>query len=206
MSHFNTFININTGNRIFQNNQCFTPLSLLFWVLILLPYISLAQPDSMGVETLIEELNKDGKIRNAALGLRSDTVKLSDIMDRQRAPDAPKAPVEKAPSTCIEIRFVENEHRFWSQELADQYIDYIVRLMLSKPDYKAVIRGHSDIVGKPEICQQLSKERAEMVKEIIIARGVPANRLRVEALGQSKPKINKASGLNRRVEICLEVE
>jgi OmpA-OmpF porin, OOP family len=67
------------------------------------------------------------------------------------------------------------------------------------------IEGHTDNAGKPEFNQALSLKRAEAVRDALIERGVPADRLTVEGLGASKPIASNAAesgrDRNRRIEI-----
>jgi outer membrane protein OmpA-like peptidoglycan-associated protein len=67
------------------------------------------------------------------------------------------------------------------------------------------IEGHTDNAGKPEFNQALSLKRAEAVRDALIERGVPADRLTVEGFGSSKPIASNAAesgrDRNRRIEI-----
>lgn len=69
------------------------------------------------------------------------------------------------------------------------------------------IEGHSDQRGSPAYNQRLSQERAEAVRSIFAAAGIAADRMRIEALGPSRP-IDPGAGTrswarNRRVEIII---
>lgn len=71
-----------------------------------------------------------------------------------------------------------------------------------------VIEGHTDVSGLPEYNQRLSERRAESVKQYLVEHGVPADQLRVEGFGESRPLTTdpspEAQALNRRVTLRAE--
>jgi len=95
-------------------------------------------------------------------------------------------------------------------------------------DAALTIVGHADVRGPKEYNQALSERRAELVKAYLVSHGVPANRVKTEALGKTQQialnevkalekddgttptkwmtKHEKATWLafNRRVDIVLE--
>ncbi len=73
---------------------------------------------------------------------------------------------------------------------------------------QVLIIGHSDSVGDPERNRQLSKRRAELVKQIFVENfDLPANRLVTEGAGESRPIASNATSdgrrANRRVEVVI---
>jgi outer membrane protein OmpA-like peptidoglycan-associated protein len=73
---------------------------------------------------------------------------------------------------------------------------------------RLLLRGFSDRSGPPAANVRVSLERAELVRQSLIARGLQPAAIRVEALGESQPLIATADGVrepqNRRVEISFE--
>jgi OOP family OmpA-OmpF porin len=71
-----------------------------------------------------------------------------------------------------------------------------------------VIEGHTDVWGDPEYNRDLSKRRAEAVKDYLVQRGIPAEQLRVEGRGEDHPLTTdpsrEAQALNRRVTLRAE--
>jgi OmpA-OmpF porin, OOP family len=71
-----------------------------------------------------------------------------------------------------------------------------------------VIEGHTDVWGDPEYNRSLSERRAEAVKAYLVGRGVPAEQLRTEGLGEDQPITTDpsrvAQALNRRVTLRAE--
>jgi outer membrane protein OmpA-like peptidoglycan-associated protein len=66
------------------------------------------------------------------------------------------------------------------------------------------IEGHTDIIGRTAFNRSLSEARAAAVRDALIARGVPAGRLRAEGLGATRPIADNRTAdgraRNRRIE------
>jgi len=80
-------------------------------------------------------------------------------------------------------------------------------LMLQKPEWKVQLSGHTDNTGKPEKNMELSKNRAQAVKDYLIKQGVQEYRIRTEWFGQERPVADNATPAgrqqNRRVEMKI---
>lgn len=77
---------------------------------------------------------------------------------------------------------------------------------LGKP-VRVVIAGHADRSGSESYNQGLSERRARAVAEALGQRGVAASAMKVEAYGETQPRVPTADGVrepqNRRVEIVF---
>lgn len=75
------------------------------------------------------------------------------------------------------------------------------------PNSTVQIVGHTDSTGAAAYNQQLSERRAQSVANIIVAGGVPANRLAIAGRGATQPIASNATetgrAQNRRVEIII---
>jgi len=80
-------------------------------------------------------------------------------------------------------------------------------LLISKPDWRIKLSGHTDNVGPANNNLLLSKKRAEAVKRSLLSRGVPADRIIVRYFGQTAPIADNATAegqqTNRRVEMLI---
>ena len=69
------------------------------------------------------------------------------------------------------------------------------------------IAGHTDSVGNPSYNMNLSRERANSVRNYLVNRGVSSNRINVAAYGQTRPISDNNSEYgrqqNRRVELTV---
>jgi outer membrane protein OmpA-like peptidoglycan-associated protein len=77
----------------------------------------------------------------------------------------------------------------------------------AQPNQVAVIEGHTDSRGSDGYNLRLSQDRADAVREQLIAEGVPAARLQAVGRGEDQPIASnddaEGRALNRRVEVHL---
>ncbi len=93
------------------------------------------------------------------------------------------------------------------------------RLRDEKLDLRTVrLSGHADRLnntGRPDYNQLLSEQRVKAVRDLLVARGIPADRIRTEALGDRQPRegceapprgqtLQACLLPNRRVEITID--
>jgi OmpA-OmpF porin, OOP family len=86
-------------------------------------------------------------------------------------------------------------------------IDRLAQFMRDYPERSVRIEGHTDSAGSEETNQSLSERRAQAVREALLARGLPAERIATLGYGEARPIAgNDSAGgrqQNRRVEIVL---
>ncbi len=93
---------------------------------------------------------------------------------------------------------------------AVELIEQAAARALADDIYDVVVVGHTDTVGPEASNYALSEQRARVVRDALIANGVPADRIRTEARGETDPA--KPTGddvrepLNRRVEVVIRFE
>ena len=70
------------------------------------------------------------------------------------------------------------------------------------------VEGHTDSTGPADYNRDLSRRRAEAVRDMLIEAGVEANRLQVVAHGEDQPLASNATAegrrINRRVQLVTE--
>lgn len=90
---------------------------------------------------------------------------------------------------------------------ADPYLDKIAMLLKTKSNKPVAIEGHTDNVGSLPSNQQISEARAKVVREALLTRGVPAERLKAEGFAFQRPVVSNSNeegrALNRRVDIII---
>ncbi|MFN0040216.1 MAG: OmpA family protein [Burkholderiales bacterium] len=76
-----------------------------------------------------------------------------------------------------------------------------------RPDPEILIIGHADAVGTDSFNDQLSRQRAQKVKDDLVRRGIAADRIAVAGRGNREPLVVTAKNVrepqNRRVEISV---
>lgn len=84
-----------------------------------------------------------------------------------------------------------------------------VQYLLSHPNAKVLLAGHTDEIGSREYNVALGERRANSVLNFLRFAGIKPNQIRVLSYGQEKPKAlghnQEAYRINRRVELTYEV-
>ena len=87
-------------------------------------------------------------------------------------------------------------------------LDEVAAALKRIPDRKLLIEGHTDSVGGEDANITLSERRAKAVKDYLVSRGVPAERINTVGSGPSRPIADNTNtegrAMNRRVEIVVE--
>jgi len=86
-------------------------------------------------------------------------------------------------------------------------LDRYARQFKRTPGTSVEIRAYTDDVGSPWYNQALSAERAELIKQMLLDRGIEEGRIRAVGMGASDPIVDNATkdgrALNRRAELYL---
>lgn len=179
--------------------------------------------DEDGVPDFLDECpNTPAKARNHvdARGciLDSDGDGVPDYMD-----ECPMVPGVKANKGCPELK---REVRQLLQK-AMQGIEFetgkatiktkshallnqIAKTFIENSNYIIEVQGHTDNVGKAEMNQNLSNNRAKAVMNYLISKGVPAERMTAVGYGDTRPIADNKTAAgrqkNRRVEFKITFE
>ena len=80
-------------------------------------------------------------------------------------------------------------------------------ILLSHPELKMQIEGHTDSVGEAEYNQRLSENRADSVRNYLVSQGISANAVGTAGFGEAKPVSSNDTPTgrqqNRRVELIV---
>ncbi|HLK63958.1 MAG TPA: OmpA family protein [Bryobacteraceae bacterium] len=83
-------------------------------------------------------------------------------------------------------------------------------ILLAYPGLKIQVEGHTDSIGSDEYNQRLSEQRADSVRDYLIAQGVPNQAVTAMGFGKTRPVASNDSDAgrqqNRRVELVVSGE
>jgi outer membrane protein OmpA-like peptidoglycan-associated protein len=107
------------------------------------------------------------------------------------------------PPTQFTLYFVEGKDEFTAESKA--IIDRVFTEIAKRPVPDVVVIGHTDKVGSDAVNDPLSRQRAEVVRTALVARGIAVDKVVAVGRGKREPVVQTAEGVaearNRRVEI-----
>ncbi len=77
-------------------------------------------------------------------------------------------------------------------------LDTITEKLKSFPEIKISIEGHTDSTGKKDFNKILSEDRARVIKEYFVEKGIETNRLTTIGYGENRPAFPNTSERNKR--------
>jgi outer membrane protein OmpA-like peptidoglycan-associated protein len=87
-------------------------------------------------------------------------------------------------------------------------LDQVANALLAVRTRNLIVEGHTDSQGSESYNQGLSQRRADSVRDYLVQRGYPADRIQARGKGKGSPIADNASpegrANNRRVEIVIE--
>jgi outer membrane protein OmpA-like peptidoglycan-associated protein len=93
-------------------------------------------------------------------------------------------------------------------DLGRTSLDVIAELIKGSPNTKFIVEGHTDSDGSDAYNQKLSEERANVVKQALIQRGVNGDNLEAVGFGETAPVATNATAKgkaeNRRTEVKVK--
>lgn len=115
--------------------------------------------------------------------------------------------LEKSVRETLNVRFETASAKVTEDSIPE--IRDVAEAMREYPESTLTLEGHTDSVGNAEANRELSRRRAEAVKQILVEEmDIEADRIEAEGYGESKPVADNdtAEGRtrNRRVESVLE--
>jgi outer membrane protein OmpA-like peptidoglycan-associated protein len=91
---------------------------------------------------------------------------------------------------------------------AQSKLAMVADALKDQEDRQILVEGHTDSQGTDAFNQELSQGRAQAVRDYLVSRGVPADRIRAQGFGSSRPLGDNSSpegrANNRRVEIIVQ--
>jgi len=116
--------------------------------------------------------------------------------------------VELAPGDALVLQNIQFEYN--SSSLTDESqagIAMLTDFLKRNPELKVELAGHTDNIGNEKYNQQLSADRANVVREALITNGIDPSRLTAKGYGAAKPLVSNDSdehrAMNRRTEMKI---
>ncbi len=115
-------------------------------------------------------------------------------------------PLKKGASVVLENVFFDTDKADLKPESRSELMK-VVTLMQQNPELKIELSGHTDDRASEEYNLQLSKRRAEAVKNFLIEHGIDVKRIVAKGYGETRPRVPNTSeenrALNRRTELKI---
>jgi outer membrane protein OmpA-like peptidoglycan-associated protein len=109
------------------------------------------------------------------------------------------------PPAQFTLYFIEGKDEFTENSRRD--FDRVIAEIALRPVPDLLVIGHTDTVGNDAFNDNLSRQRAEVVRRALLARGIAAENIVVAGRGKREPVVatgdNVAEPRNRRVEILV---
>jgi OOP family OmpA-OmpF porin len=118
----------------------------------------------------------------------------------EATPPATAAAVRAMPDIVFAFDSTQLEHLGAIHDLRR-----LARELRDHPNRKLILRGHSDPLGFPLQNIELSQRRASAVRDYLVMRGAPTDRIAIEGVGPNEPadmhQTPAAWARDRRVEV-----
>ena len=109
------------------------------------------------------------------------------------------------PPQQFTLYFVEGKDEFTDE--SKRAFDGVLVEIAQRPVPDVLVIGHTDRVGNDAFNDALSRQRAEVVRRALVARGIAAENIVIAGRGKREPIVPTADGVaearNRRVEILV---
>jgi len=132
---------------------------------------------------------------------------VAGLASNKGCPEVTAAVLESVKVEAKSIYFNSGKATFKSEDVPVK-IESISSLLKQYPNAKFSIEGHTDSDGSDAFNQKLSQERADVVRNALIERGMKAANLTAVGYGESKPvasnKTAAGKAKNRRTEVVLQ--
>jgi outer membrane protein OmpA-like peptidoglycan-associated protein len=132
----------------------------------------------------------------------TENERLASALDHLGAQHGPRGEVLRLADASL---FVRGKTTF--KRGAESDLDHVVALLRDYPQTDLIIEGYTDNRGNEHRNDRLSLQRANAIRQALIARGVDENRIRTRGLGSANPVADnhtrKGRDENRRVDLVF---
>ena len=167
-------------------------------------------PDAAGKDTAVSVKQDDGELlldkpyaaaQLTSAGPKPATSSAAEVQSQFGAAlgARPAAPAQ------FTLYFIEGRDEFTEDSKRD--FDRVFAEIAQRPVPDVLVIGHTDTVGTDAFNDNLSRQRAEVVKRALVARGIAAQNITAVGRGKREPIVatgdNVVEPRNRRVEILV---
>ena len=128
----------------------------------------------------------------------------NDFEDEDGCPDKkPEVAVKKGQAIVLKgVTFASGSALLTPE--SKQILEKVVRTLLENKEIEVEIRGYTDNTGSYETNVRISQQRADAVREYLVANGVPFSRIKTMGFGPANPiapnNTREGRAKNRRIE------
>lgn len=167
-------------------------------------------PDAQGQDTAVVVRQDSGELvldqPYAAAQLTSrGPQKATSSAEQVRSQFGAALAARPLPPQQFTLYFVEGKDEF--TDASKREFDGVFAEIAKRPVPDVLVIGHTDRVGSDVFNDNLSRQRAEVVRRALVARGIAAEAVVVVGRGKREPIVPTADGVaearNRRVEILV---
>ena len=167
-------------------------------------------PDPQGKDTSVTVTQAEGELLldkpYAAAQLTSrGPLKASSSAAQVQAEFGAALAARPLPPVQFTLYFVEGKDEFTDE--SKRAFDGVFAEIAQRPVPDVLVIGHTDRVGSDAFNDALSRQRAEVVRKALVARGMAADSIVIVGRGKREPIVPTADGAaearNRRVEILV---
>ena len=159
------------------------------------------------VGAIVVKSAQSERVINKAYGaVRVEGIRQADLnLDEAQIREIFGPTIEALPGTpaSFTLYFLEGKDELTDESKAQ--LENVFAELKRRPLPDIVVIGHTDSVGSLEFNDQLSRARADRMREMLIQMGLPADRIQAAGRGKREPLIptddNVSEPRNRRVEI-----
>ena len=167
-------------------------------------------PDAQGRDTAVSVRQAEGELLldkpYAAAQLTSrGPLKASSSAAQVQAEFGAALAARPLPPVQFTLYFVEGKDEFTDE--SKRAFDGVFAEIAQRAVPDVLVIGHTDRVGSDAFTDALSRQRAEVVRKALVARGMAADSIVIVGRGKREPIVPTADGAaearNRRVEILV---
>ncbi|WP_228462060.1 OmpA family protein [Alloalcanivorax profundimaris] len=189
------------GSGAARGNGAFGDVRLSLGVEFPLGYTKVITKEKVVVETREVQAPSKPMIDSDGDGVPDDRDQCPNTLEGGQV-DAKGCLIVNQTVTLSNINFEFDSARLTTS--SESTLDRIAESLKAQTDFRVEVAGHTDSVGNADYNEELSRQRAESVRQYLLDRGVAADRVSARGYGELDPiasnETESGRAMNRRVE------